>query len=245
MRPKITINCAMSVDGKIALPERIQTRISSDDDIARVHALRGTHDAILVGVGTVLEDDPKLTVKKELIADDETRDIARQPLRVVLDSDFRTPLDAEVFKSPPPTMICVKESMVGQSCGEPGRDDWISRCSCYGPASPHDVMSGAHLVAFREAENGLDLDQVLECLERQHIKSLLVEGGGTVIWSFLSQGLFDKLSIFVGDMVIGGKGSPTMADGPGAQGFDKVLGLKFVDCKRMDGGVLLEYEKAI
>ena len=99
MRPYIIINCAMSLDGKIALPNKKQARISSEEDMARVHKLRASVDAILVGIGTVLADNPKLTVKKEYVKK------ARNPVRIVLDSHFRTPENEEVMKPNARTII--------------------------------------------------------------------------------------------------------------------------------------------
>ena len=86
MRPRVIINAAMSVDGKIALADGHGVRISNEEDLRRVHELRAEIDAILVGIGTVLKDDPKLTVKAEYAT-------GRNPLRVVLDSGGRTPPD--------------------------------------------------------------------------------------------------------------------------------------------------------
>src|SRR3989337_878678 len=83
VRPRVIINAAMSVDGKIALPDGQAIRLSNDEDLQRVHQLRAQVDAIVVGIGTVLMDDPKLTVKRELAS-------GRNPLRVVVDSDGRT-----------------------------------------------------------------------------------------------------------------------------------------------------------
>ncbi|HYS72013.1 MAG TPA: dihydrofolate reductase family protein [Thermoplasmata archaeon] len=96
--PHVLVNFAMSVDGKIALPTRKQTRISDEEDLRRVHQLRATCDAVLVGVGTILADDPKLTVKPEYAT-------GRNPLRVVLDSEGRTPEDAHVLNRDAPTLV--------------------------------------------------------------------------------------------------------------------------------------------
>jgi len=89
MRPEVTVNCAMTADGKIAGRTRKQMRISSREDMERVRRLRSTSDAILVGVGTVIADDPHLTVKGLTFEEN--------PLRVVLDSSGRTPDDAQVL----------------------------------------------------------------------------------------------------------------------------------------------------
>ena len=97
MRPFIHINCAMSADGKIAGEDRTQVRISSEEDKARVTNLRRKYDAILVGVGTVIADDPHLTVKG---ANYDTN-----PVRIVLDPHGRTPDEAKVLNEAAPTVM--------------------------------------------------------------------------------------------------------------------------------------------
>jgi 2,5-diamino-6-(ribosylamino)-4(3H)-pyrimidinone 5'-phosphate reductase len=94
----------MSADGKIALPSRKQTRISNEEDMKRVHEMRHKSDAILVGIETVISDDPKLTVKEKYVPNPS------QPLRIVLDSNGRIPEDAEVLSPVSPTIIAVTES---------------------------------------------------------------------------------------------------------------------------------------
>lgn len=99
----MTINCAMSTDGKIALRTRKQTQISNEADKKRVHKLRNESDAILVGIETVLADDPKLTVNKKYVGS------PRHPVRIVLDSKGRTPSDALVLDGMSPTIIVTNE----------------------------------------------------------------------------------------------------------------------------------------
>ncbi len=101
---RVIINCAMSADGKIALTTRRQTKISNEDDKRRVHKLRNSVDAILVGIETVLSDDPKLTVNAKYVKR------PRHPVRVVLDSYGRTPKDALVLNGESKTIIVTKES---------------------------------------------------------------------------------------------------------------------------------------
>jgi 2,5-diamino-6-(ribosylamino)-4(3H)-pyrimidinone 5'-phosphate reductase len=102
MRPRVTVNCAMSPDGKIATKEHRQIRISSPEDMERVKALRASVDAILVGVGTILADDPHLTVK--------SLPPERNPLRIVLDSHGRTPDGAKVVNEMARTLIVTAQS---------------------------------------------------------------------------------------------------------------------------------------
>ena len=102
---RVIVNCAMSADGKIATKDRKQTAISNDHDMKRVHELRNSADAILVGIGTVLADDPRLTVKAKYVHS------PRKPIRVVLDSKGRTPPDSKVLDGEARTIIVTtKES---------------------------------------------------------------------------------------------------------------------------------------
>ncbi|MEE9440888.1 MAG: dihydrofolate reductase family protein, partial [Candidatus Thermoplasmatota archaeon] len=102
-RPYVIINCAMSADGKIALPNRKQLRISCDEDIKRMYNLRNEVDAVLVGIETILSDDPKLTVKEKYVKN------PKHPLRVVLDGTCRTPKDALILNDSAKTLIIAGE----------------------------------------------------------------------------------------------------------------------------------------
>lgn len=199
----------MSADGKIALPSRKQTRISNEQDMARVHGLRNECDAILVGVGTILTDDPKLTVKEKYVQD------ATNPLRVVLDSKGRTPLEAQVLKGDAPTLIVTSEGSE----------------STFGQAE-----------VARFGQERVDISSLLSYLHEKGIGKVLVEGGETVIWAFLREGLADELKVFVGSMVIGGERSPTMAGGEGATSFEDIIPLILRKSTQLGDGVLLEYE---
>lgn len=207
-RPKVIINCAMSADGKIALPTRIQTRISCEEDMARVHRLRNNCDAVLVGIGTILADDPKLTVKNEYVKN------PRQPLRVILDSKCRIPANAQVLNGKAPTIIF---TTVGHS--KKIRNAEVIECG----------------------ENKIYLKKCLSILHRKGVKTLLVEGGETVIWSFLKERLVDELYVYVGSMIIGGKTSPTMAGGEGIKKLEEAVKLRLKKATRIGDGMLLQY----
>jgi len=176
MPPFVMVNCAMSADGKIALPSRRQTRISSEEDIARVHRLRNSADAILVGIGTVLADDPSLLVKEKYVRR------PRRPLRIVLDSRGRTPAGANVTSPGVPTLIALS----GEPAGRPWGDN-------------------VETVILGDGGRVL-IPRLLEELDSRRINRLLVEGGSEVIWSFLSERAVDRLMIYVGSLVLGGAG---------------------------------------
>ena len=214
MRPVVHINCAMSADGKIALPIRKQTAISSKEDFARVHRLRNSSDAILVGVGTVLADDPRLVVKTEFVAR------PRKPTRILLDPNLHVPDEAKILDPSAPTIIFCKTDADAS-----GRR--------FGP-NVEVVPCGT--------DDKIDLKDALATMHEKGIRKLMVEGGSEVIWSFIRQGLFDRLTIYVGSMIIGGRTSPTPAGGEGAARFEDITPLRLLRTRRMGGGVLLEYE---
>ena len=114
---RVIVNCAMSADGKIALKTRRQTKISNEEDRRRVHRLRNSCDAILVGIGTVLRDDPTLTVSAKYVKR------PRHPIRIVLDSTGRTPKDAMVLDGTSKTIVVTNEH-----CRKTFRNADVIRC---------------------------------------------------------------------------------------------------------------------
>ncbi len=232
----------MSADGKIAMPSRKQTRISCEADIARVHRLRNSCDAILVGIGTVLSDDPKLTVKGKYLAPGET---VRKPLRVVLDSDCRIPDNALALNCDSPTLVfCAKgkkREIKGAEAEECGiRDSEIGNRKSEFENRESRIENRESRIA---GEGQVDLKDVLESLARRGVKRILVEGGEMAIWSFLRSGFFDELNIYVGSMIIGGKGAPTPAGGEGAASEKEIIQLKLISAERVGDGILLKYGK--
>ncbi len=207
MRPRVIVNAAMSVDGKIALVGGRRIKISDEDDFRRVHHLRASVDAILVGINTIIKDDPKLTVKEKFVPD------AKNPVRVVLDSKLRIPENARVLNDMAPTIIATTKDA-------PQRDlnAEIIRCGYY----------------------RVDLHCLMEELWKRGIRSVMVEGGSTVISSFLREELVDELNVFVGSMIIGGD-APTLVSGKGARFAEETIKLKLLECKPLGYGVLLRY----
>jgi len=203
----VIINAAMSVDGKIALADGKAVRLSNEEDLRRVHRLRAAVDAILVGVGTVLKDDPKLTVKAEYAK-------GRNPLRVVLDSDGKTPETSHVLDGSAATLMVTSEE-------------------CERTFRRAEVL--------RIGKDEVDLPVLLDRLAARGIRSILVEGGSTVIWSFLREGLADELKVFVSSRVLGGHSAPTLAGGRGVASLNEAPRLRLDRIERLGDGALLEY----
>jgi 2,5-diamino-6-(ribosylamino)-4(3H)-pyrimidinone 5'-phosphate reductase len=207
MRPRVIINAAMSVDGKIALVGGKRIKISDEADFRRVHEMRNSVDAILVGINTILKDNPKLTVKDKFVKN------PRNPVRVVLDSRLRIPPDSKVLNGSAPTIVATTED------------------------APHRDINAE---IIRCGKGRVDLKCLLEELWKRGIKSLMVEGGGTVIYEFVKEGLVDEINVFIGSIIIGGD-APTLAQGAGAKNEDEVIKLKLLECKPLGYGVLLRY----
>ncbi|MDE1821434.1 MAG: dihydrofolate reductase family protein [Euryarchaeota archaeon] len=219
-RPYIWVNCATSLDGRLAYAGGKRARLSSPEDLVRVQELRLRVDAILVGVGTILADDPSLRVHRELLGEEPgaTHDGPRSgPLRVVLDSQGRTPEGAKVLDGQQPTVLLVSE-----------------RARRHFPLSVTTEAFGRDRVALRPALRWLR--------QKRGVRALMVEGGSEVIASFLREGLVDRLTIYFAPRVIGGRMAPPMVSGTETEGPEMEVSLRFVSADPLGEGVLLTWE---
>jgi len=215
----VVVNAAMSADGKLSTREREQISISGSDDFERVDALRADSDAVMVGVGTVLADDPSLTVDSSTRIEARTdRGTPPQPARIVADSSLRTPLDARVLDDAAETILLVSDGV---------------------QETRLDALEGDGVTVVTAGKGRVDLKAAFAELEAVGLDQVMVEGGGELIFSLFEADLVDELSVFVGPVVIGGRDAPTLADGQGfVEDFSR-LDLRTVD--RLDDGVLLQY----
>jgi 2,5-diamino-6-(ribosylamino)-4(3H)-pyrimidinone 5'-phosphate reductase len=219
-RPFVFINAAMSADGKIATTERRQTRISGRFDLDRVDELRASSDAVMVGIGTVLSDNPSLTVKsKERQKKRCAQGLEENPARIVVDSRARIPIDADIFKKGGgKRIIAVSESAPSEKVKELAKYADI-------------IMLG---------EKNVYLEKLLIELKNRGIDRLMVEGGATLNWGLISEGLVDEIYTFIGSIILGGRSAPTLVDGDGyTRDFCK---LALISCDRVEEGVLIKWK---
>ncbi len=210
-RPSVWVNCAASLDGRLAYAGGARARLSAAEDLVRVQRLRAFSDAILVGVGTVLHDDPSLRVHWELLGERPRRD----PTRVVLDSTGRTPATAKVLDGTAPTVVATSE-----------------RSTRVFPSHVHAIVVGRTRV---------DLASLLPLLYEIGIRRLMVEGGADVIASTLRGGLFDRLTIYYAPVVIGGTTAPPVATGSETRGAADAVPLSLVGLERLGEGYVATY----
>jgi diaminohydroxyphosphoribosylaminopyrimidine deaminase/5-amino-6-(5-phosphoribosylamino)uracil reductase len=204
-RPFVSAKFAMSLDGKIATRSGESRWITSEESRLHGHGLRHIYDAILVGVNTVMLDDPELTTRLEGVV------AARQPLRVVVDSQLRLRMSARVVG--PNTLIATTRA---------GR------------------MGAAEVVKFPATTDGrVALQPLLDELGRRGILSLLVEGGSTVHASFVSEGLVDKVYAYVAPSLIGGREAPSPLGGTGVEHLAEAVRLRELDATRLGADLLI------
>jgi len=219
-RPFVFINAAMSADGKIATIKRRQTRISGSLDFDRMDELRASSDAIMVGIGTVISDNPSLTVKsKERREKRRSMGFEENPARIVVDSMARTPIDADIFKK-----------------GEGKRI--IAVCENAPEKNVQELSKLAEIICT--GQKSVDLEKLLFELKNHGIKKLMVEGGSTLNWGLISGGLVDEIYTFIGNIILGGRSAPTLVDGDGfVSDFCK---LSLISCEILEEGVIMKWK---
>ena len=206
----------MSADGKISSKERKQIRISGKEDLLRVDELRASSDAIMVGVGTVLADDPGLRVKSKLLQKKrKDKGQPEEPLRIVADSNAITPAKARILG--PGCLIAVTHSAT---------EDRLEM-----------LRPGCEI--FECGSEIVDLPGLLEELYDRGIRRLMVEGGARLNWSLIELGLVDEMYVYIGGLIIGGERAPSLVDGSGFQNSFPRLSLQSV--QRLDEGLLLHW----
>ena len=208
----ITLSAAVTVDGKIA-SKNGDSRLSSKSDKTRLYKFRKNFDAILVGKNTILVDNPILS----------TRNYGKNPTRIILDSNAKIPLGSKIIQSSKKisTILVVSESA---------------------PKTKLESLKKLCVDVIVCGKNTVNLKKLLSILAKRQIYSILLEGGGTVNWSFLKLGLIDEAVITVTPFLVGGKNSPSLIDGDGFSSITKSQKLKLYKVKKMQNEILLHYK---
>jgi len=224
-RPYTFINVAMTADGKIDTFARKGAAISSVRDKQRVDELRAAADAILVGGRTLLEEQPKLTVKSEALREGRIQQgRSPNPIKVgvvtsVGNADI--PKDSDFIKAGETRLVIFTTSQT----------------------SIHQLenLRALGVEVFVDESPRVDLNKMMLTLKKIGVEHLMVEGGGTINFELMRLGLVDELLIYMAPMIFGGANAPTLADGTGLL-RESAIEMKLADVERWDdGGVILKY----
>lgn len=220
---KVILNSAMTVDGKISTSNG-DSKISSREDLVRVHKLRASVDAIVVGISTILADDPRLTVR--LVK-------GNNPVRVVVDSRGRIPIDSQIMRTASRVMTIIAVT-------DQAPEEKILKLREMGAQVL--VISEGKKGQSAAVPHGVNLKLLFRKLEKMGMEKILVEGGGELNWSLLHLWLVDEMTITIAPKIAGGRLATTLVEG---DGFDEIaqsikLQLKKVERKK-NGELVLRY----
>ena len=214
-RPYGAFKYAMTLDGKIAAYTGASRWITGEEARAHVHTLRSQYRGILVGVGTVLADDPMLTCRLPG---------GRNPIRIVCDTHLRTPLTAQVVQTAKEV-----DTLLATCCLD--KDRW----------APYQE-AGCEILPLPEGRGHVELSTLWEALGRREIDGLLLEGGGALAWSALEQGLVQRVYAYVAPMLLGGALAKSPVEGQGFPTPAQAARLRIAEVTRLGEDFLLEGE---
>lgn len=218
MKPYVILNSAMTLDGKIATKTG-SSNISCHDDILRVHELRKEVDAIMVGINTVIADNPKLTAHK---IDADPKD---NPIRVIVDSKARTPMAAKVTNKDAPTIIAVANDY---------KNDFITSDRYSNLKNRVDF--------FFSGSKKVDLEALMNYLYDQGIRTLMLEGGSTLNFAMIKEGLIDEIRVAIAPKVVGGVDAKSLFGGEGFDTMNEAVRLELLDTVEVGDDLLLTYK---
>jgi len=211
--PFVTVKAAQSLDGKIATRTGDSKWITSDVSRGHAHRLRSQYDAIMVGVNTVLRDNPKLDA---WFSD-------RHPVKIVVDSQLSTHSDANIFSGKSKVIIATLPISPGQET-----------------ENMQILANHAKILDVKQKAGQINLKNMMKKLAHEGITNILVEGGGMLIGSLFDDGLVDKIMFFTSPKIIGGKDATSSVMGEGISRMDKVIKVKDIRLKKLGEDILIE-----
>ena len=210
----VILSAAISIDGKISTRAN-DSKLSSKEDKIRLHKLRSKVDAILIGKNTLLQDDPLLTVRYTK---------GKNPIRIILDSKGTIPISSKIIKTSNkiPTIIVVSKKITDTNLLK---------------------LKKLPIEIIVAGENSVNLKLLMKKLSTKNIKTILVEGGGTVNWEFIKNNIFNELIVTLSPYLVGGTDATSFVEG---KGFAKIINspkLKLKSIKRLKNYLVLNYTK--
>lgn len=214
--PFVTLKAAASLDGRIATRSGHSQWITNEKSRHYVHQLRAAHDAILIGIGTLLKDNPRLTARRP-------GQEPRSPYRIVVDSLLRTPLDSQIFGSDGSQRMFLTTRQHDEE-----------------KLSPYRKLVKEILILPTNNLGQIDLLELMKTLAARGITSVLIEGGSEINGSALDNRIIDKICFFYAPILVGGRGSLGMISGQGAETIDLAVPIKDITIRHFDDDLCLE-----
>lgn len=212
-KPFIVLKAAMTLDGKIATATGQSKWITNETSRAYGYKLRDIYDGIMVGINTVIEDNPMLTARV---------DGGKNPIRIVVDSSLRIDINANVVQD--------KSAKTIIATTDKANKDKILKLQ----AQDVDVI-----VVDKDENDKVDIEKLLDILGQQNICSILVEGGATLSGSFVAKKLVDKVYFFIAPKIVGGKEAKTPVAGTGILNLQEALALKDIQIEKLEEDILI------
>ena len=208
------MKAGISIDGKIATSGGESKWITSERSRLHSHELRNRMSGIMVGINTVLSDDPSLTYRGEHKGKD--------PLRIIIDSTLKVPFESKVIKYNNNNTIvaCIENA------------DLIKKEKL--------EKMGVKVMETKSKKGKVDLQEVVEKLGKDKIDSILLEGGGTLNFSALKEGIVDKVRFYIAPKIIGGQNSKNSVSGQGFYNLDDCVNLKDMSYEQMGNEIVVE-----
>ena len=213
-RPWVRFKSAMTLDGKVATETGDSKWISGEESRARAHHWRAECDAVAVGIGTALADDPQLTARVE--------GVARQPLRVVFDSEARLPLDSQLVEAAPEIPLAI---VVGRAARRTNTEALES--------------AGAEVIIATGENEPARIASALDQLGSREVTSILLEGGPHVAGAFLDAGEIDEISLFLAPIVLGGRAARDPIEGEGREAISEAIRALTLNCEQIGADLLV------
>jgi len=206
----------MTIDGKIAT-NLGDSKISTKQDLRRLHRLRSSVDAVIIGISTVIADNPKLTVR--LVKRHGTT-----PVRIIVDSIGRIPLDSKILKSASKinTIVAVTKR---------ASDERV------------DKIKSAGAIVIVAGTKTVDLKELFFILKKMGFNKILVEGGGELNWSILQLGIVNELMVTVAPRIVGGRTATTLVEGDGYDRISDGIKMELIKMSRQNNGEVVLYYK--
>jgi len=211
--PFVTVKVAESLDGRIATYTGDSKWITCDKSRAYAHRERKNYDAIMVGVNTVLRDNPRLDAWFS----------KKHPVKVIIDSNLSTPVNANIFSAKNPVIIITLPAHPGQET-----------------ENRKSLIQKAKVIEVKEKDGQINLRDALKKLARLEITNIIVEGGGTLIGSLFDEKLVDKILFFISPKIIGGKDAVSAVMGKGISRMEQAIKLRDVQLKHFGEDLLVE-----